>query len=280
MIEILHFEFMQNALIASLIVSLICGAIGTLIVINRMVFIAGGIAHGSYGGVGLALYFGLSPLLGASLFALLLGLIIAFITHQNSTRIDSLIGVLWAFGMALGIIMTDLTPGYNVDLMSYLFGAILSVSAEDLYGMSGVLGLVLLFVVFFYKQLLAMSFDAQFAKLRGVNVTLLYFVLVALIALSVVIIIRAVGLILVIALLSIPPYIAEKMTNSMGAMMILSSILSALFCGIGLGISYLFDVSSGASIILVATIAFFLQFSLSKLMQMSAFKKPKSDIRA
>lgn len=264
MIEILQFEFMQNALIASLIVSLICGAIGTLIVINRMVFIAGGIAHGSYGGIGLALYFGISPLLGASLFALLLSFIIALITHQNSTRIDSLIGVLWAFGMALGIIMADLTPGYNVDLMSYLFGAILSVSAEDLYGMSSVLGLVLLFVIFFYKQLLAMSFDAQFAKLRGVNVTLLYFVLVALIALSVVIIIRAVGLILVIALLSIPPYIAEKLTNSMGSMMVLSAILSALFCGIGLGFSYFFNVSSGASIILVATLAFFVQFCLTK----------------
>ena len=258
--EILHFDFMQNALIASLIVSLICGVIGTLIVINRMVFIAGGIAHGSYGGIGLALYFGIAPMVGASLFALFLGIIIAIITHKNSTRLDSLIGVLWAFGMALGIIMSDLTPGYNVDLMSYLFGAILSVSFEDIIGMSGVLVLVLLFTIIFYKQLLAMSFDAQFAKLRGVNVTLLYFVLVALIALGVVIIIRAVGLILVIALLTIPPYIAEKMTNSMGAMMAVSSLLSALFCLVGLGISYAFDVSSGASIILIATLTFLLQF--------------------
>ena len=192
--------------------------------------------------------------------ALFLGLIIAMITHKNSTRLDSLIGVLWAFGMALGIIMSDLTPGYNVDLMSYLFGAILSVSLEDMIGMSGVLFLTILFTVLFYKQLLAMSFDAQFAKLRGVNVTLLYFALVALIALGVVIIIRAVGLILVIALLTIPPYIAEKLTNSMGAMMALSSLFSALFCFVGLSISYAFDVSSGASIILVATTTFFIQF--------------------
>jgi zinc transport system permease protein len=260
MIDILYFTFMQNALMASLIVSLICGVIGTLIVINRMVFIAGGIAHGSYGGIGLALYFGIAPMLGASLFALFLGLIIATITHKNSTRLDSLIGVLWAFGMALGIIMSDLTPGYNVDLMSYLFGAILSVSYVDMLGMGGVLALVLLFSVVFYKQLLAMSFDAQFAKLRGVNVTVLYFALVALIALSVVIIIRAVGLILVIALLSIPPYIAEKLTNSMGAMMAVASLLSAVFCFLGLGISYAYDVSSGASIILVATSSFLLQF--------------------
>ncbi len=262
MIDILHFEFMQNALLASFIVSLICGVIGTLIVINRMVFIAGGIAHGSYGGIGLALYFGIAPMLGASLFSLLLGFIIAMITHKNSTRLDSLIGVLWAFGMALGIIMSDLTPGYNVDLMSYLFGAILSVSKEDMYGMGTILVLTLVFVILFYKQLLAMSFDAQFAKLRGVNTTLLYFALVGLIALGVVIIIRAVGLILVIALLTIPPYIAEKLTNSMGAMMTLASTLSALFCFAGLAISYAFDVSSGASIILVATSTFFIQFLL------------------
>ncbi len=263
MIAILEYTFIQNALLASFIVSLICGIIGTLIVINRMVFIAGGIAHGSYGGIGLALYFGIAPMLGASLFALFLGFIIALITHQNSTRLDSLIGVLWAFGMALGIIMSDLTPGYNVDLMSYLFGAILSVSMEDLYAMGGVLIAIFLFAGLFYKQLLAMSFDAQFAKLRGVNVTFLYFLLVALIALGVVIIIRAVGLILVIALLTIPPYIAEKLTNSMASMMALSSVLSLLFCLSGLGLSYAYNLSSGASIILVATSTFFIQFLIS-----------------
>ena len=260
MIDILNFDFMQNALLASVLVSIICGVIGTLTVINRMVFIAGGIAHGSYGGIGLALYFGIAPMLGASLFSLFLGAIIAYITHQNNARLDALIGVLWAFGMALGIIMTDLTPGYNVDLMSYLFGAILSVTQEDLYGMSSVLIAVLAFAIIFYKQLLAMSFDAQFAKLRGINTTLLYFALVLMVALGVVIIIRAVGLILVIALLTIPPYIAEKFTNSVGGMMIVSSVLSALFCTIGLYISYSFNLSGGASIILVATTTFFLQF--------------------
>lgn len=258
MIDLLHFDFMQNAFIASLLVSIICGIIGTLIVINRMVFIAGGIAHGSYGGIGLALYFGIAPMLGASIFSLFLGAIIAYITYKNSARLDSLIGVIWAFGMALGIIMTDLTPGYNVDLMSYLFGAILSVSMEDLYGMSFVLLIVLAFAISYYKQLLAMSFDAQFAKLRGINVTLLYFALVLMVALGIVIIIRAVGLILVIALLTIPPYIAEKFTNAMSHMMALASILSAVFCVLGLYVSYTFNLSSGACIILVATLSFFI----------------------
>lgn len=261
MIEILSFEFMQHAAIASILVSLICGIIGSLIVINRMVFIAGGIAHGSYGGIGLALYLGIAPLLGASLFALFLGGIIAYLTHKNNARLDSLIGVLWAFGMAFGIIMTDLTPGYNVDLMSYLFGAILSVSSDDLLYMGFIFVMVLAFVLFNYKQLIAMSFDAQFAKLRGVNTTLLYTLLILMIALSVVMSIRAVGLILVIALLTIPPYMAEKLTTSIQGMMILSSFLSVVFCFIGLLLSYYLNLSAGAAIILVATSAFFIQFA-------------------
>lgn len=264
MIAVLEFEFMQHALLASVIVSLICGIIGTLIVVNRMVFIAGGIAHGSYGGIGLALYFGIAPMLGASLFALFLGLLIALITRTNASRIDALIGALWAFGMALGIIMSDLTPGYNVDLMSYLFGAILSVSTHDLYGMGLVLASVLVFVVLGYKQILAMSFDAQFAKLRGVNVDLLYGVLIAFIALSVVVVIRAVGLILVIALLSIPTYMAEKITRSMASMMIVSSAFSLFFCVSGLLISYHYDISASASIILVATTFFVVQLLFQK----------------
>ena len=264
MSDILHFEFMQYALYAALIVSFICGIIGTLIVINRMVFIAGGIAHGSYGGIGLALFLGISPLLGASLFALVLGGIMAYLTHRNNTRLDSLIGVLWAFGMAFGIIMTDLTPGYNVDLMSYLFGAILSVSLEDLYGMGSILALILVFVLVFYRQLIAMSFDAKFAKLRGVDTELLYTLLILIVALSVVMSIRAVGLILVIALLTIPPYIAEKFTASIAGMMTLSSFLALVFCGIGLLLSYHFNLSAGASIILVATSAFLLQLPFKK----------------
>lgn len=262
--EILQFDFMQNALIASVLISIICGLIGALVVINRMVFIAGGVAHGSYGGIGIALFFGFAPMLGASLFALVLGAILAYITHKNTNRLDALVGALWAFGMALGIILTDLTPGYNVDLMSYLFGAILSVSTEDLYAMGSILVVVCGFVLLFYKQLLAMSFDAEFAKLRGINVTLLYFALVLLISLGVVIIIRAVGLILVIALLTIPPYIAEKFTNSLWEMMVVSALLASLFCLSGLFLSYTFNLSSGASIILVATLTFSAQLLFEK----------------
>ncbi|MBE2987014.1 metal ABC transporter permease, partial [Campylobacter californiensis] len=135
MLEVLNLNFMQNALMAGILVSIICGLIGSLIVINRMTFIAGGIAHGAYGGIGIAFFFSLEPLLGAGAFSLLLALIIATITLNDKARIDSVIGAIWAFGMAIGIIFIDLTPGYSSDLMSYLFGSILAVSDTDIYFM-------------------------------------------------------------------------------------------------------------------------------------------------
>jgi len=139
MIEALSFEFVQHAIIAGILVSLATGIIGSLIVVNRMVFLAGGIAHASYGGIGIAVYLGLPIFLGASLFAVASALLIAFITLHDRERIDMLIGLVWAVGMAIGIILIDLTPGYNVDLMSYLFGSILAVSSGDIYYMSALL---------------------------------------------------------------------------------------------------------------------------------------------
>jgi len=230
MLEAFSYGFMQNALIAGLLVSIICGIIGSLVVVNRMVFIAGGIAHGAYGGIGAAFFLGLSPLFGATIFALLLGLIIAFLTLKDRGRIDSVIGTLWAFGMALGIILTDLTPGYNVDLMSYLFGSILSVPSDDLWTMGAI---------------------------RGVHVKMLHYTLIALIALCVVATIRVVGLVLVIALLSIPPYIAERISARLSHMMFLSTIIGMFFVLCGLSIAYMYDITSGAAIIMVASVGFF-----------------------
>ncbi|MBS5829772.1 MAG: metal ABC transporter permease, partial [Campylobacter concisus] len=178
MSEILELNFMQNAFIASILVSIICGMIGSLVVINKMTFIAGGIAHGAYGGIGLAFFFSLEPLLGASIFSLLLALIIATITLKDKTNIDSVIGAIWAIGMAIGIIFIDLTPGYNADLMSYLFGSILAVSGTDIIFMSVLDLLFFALIALFYRQFVAISFDAEFAKLRGVNTTFFHYLLV------------------------------------------------------------------------------------------------------
>ncbi len=261
-IEALSYEFIQNALIAGLLVSFASGIIGSLIVVNRMVFLAGGIAHTSYGGIGLAIYFGLPIFFGASLFACGAALLMAFITLHQRDKIDIFIGLIWSIGMAIGIILVDLSPGYNVDLMSYLFGSILAVSTEDIEYMGVLLGAITLIVTIFYKQILAVSYDSEYANLRGINITFFYTLILVLSALTIVVAIKVVGLILVIALLTIPIYIAEKLSNSLGVMMIISGILSSFFTIIGLILSYIYDVTSGASIIIVSAIGliFFLVF--------------------
>ncbi len=262
--EILGLDFFQNALLASVLVSITCGLIGTYVVINRMVFLSGGIAHGAYGGVGIAFFLGLQPLLGGGVFAILLALLIGAISLKNKHNTDAIIGAIWALGMALGIIFTDLTPGYNVDLMSYLFGGILSVSQTDLYAMGGVALLVVLVSLLFYRKLQAMSFDSEFAALRGVRVNLLYFLLLVLVALCIVVSVRAVGLILVIALLSIPPFIAQSFSKHLSTMLIISACLSLFFCIGGLFLSFYLNVSSGASIILLSSLFFFASLGYKK----------------
>ena len=256
MIEALQFEFMRHALLAAILVSICCGVIGTLVVVNRLVFLAGGIAHAAYGGIGMAFFFGLPYIAGTLGFSLLAAFIMAIVTLKAKHRADTMVGVLWAVGMATGIILLDLTPGYNVDLMSFLFGSILTVPASDLWQMVAMLVLILFAVSFYYNDLLAMSYDDEFAQIRHVPVRFLYFLLLGMIALSVVMIIRIVGLILVIALLTIPTYIAEKFTGSLRTMMIISSLLSAVFTITGLWASYLLNLTSGATIIMVAAAGF------------------------
>ena len=237
--------------------SIAAGFIGTFVVVNRMVFLAGGIAHSAYGGIGLSVYLGGSMLLGASLFAVAAALLMGYLTYAGKSRPDTVIGVIWAVGMAMGIVLIDLTPGYQVDLMSYLFGSILAVPASDLYFMA-VLDLIIVAVVLlFYKSFLALSYDPEFARLRGVPVRLLYFLLLCLTALTIVIAIRVVGLILVIALLTIPTYLAEHLSRSLLGMMTVASMIAALFSVLGLGLAYYYDITSGAAIILVAAAFFF-----------------------
>jgi len=256
MIDALQFEFMQNALLAGLLASVICGVIGTLVVVNRMAFLAGGIAHSAYGGIGIAAFFGLPYIVGAAGFATFSGLLMACVTLKAKQRADTIIGVMWALGMATGIIMLDITPGYNVDLMSYLFGSILTVPNSDLVAMA-VLAAVISFIVFFYyRDFLAMSYDEEFAQVRGVPVRLFYFLLIGMISLAVVMIVQVVGLILVIALLTIPPYISEKYTYSLAQMICMSTLLGCVFITGGLFVSYYYDLTSGATIIMMGGLGF------------------------
>ncbi|RJP78551.1 MAG: metal ABC transporter permease [Desulfobacteraceae bacterium] len=265
MIEALQFEFMRNALIAGLLASIICGIMGTFVVVNRIVFLSGGIAHAAYGGIGLAFYFGWPFLLGTIGFSLAAAMIMAAITLTAKHRADSVIGVIWALGMAFGIILMDITPGYNVDLMSYLFGSILSVPRSDLWIMVGLGLLITALVALYYKNLLAMSYDEEFARIRGVPVKTLYFLLIGMLAVTIVLVIQVVGLILVIALLTIPPLIMEQYAKSLFQMMVGAGIAGALFTVIGLWLSYTCNLTSGASIIMVSGIAYFLSLLISRI---------------
>ena len=260
--EALQFDFMKNALAAGVLTSVICGVVGTLVVVNRIVFISGGIAHAAYGGIGLAFYLGIPPALGATLFSLAVSMLMGVASVKSKERADTIIGVMWAIGMALGIILIELSPGYSVDLMSYLFGSILSVPRLDIWYMCGLALGVIVIIALFYREFIAMSYDEEFAAVAGVPVRLLYFTLLGLISLSVVMIIRVVGLILVIALLTIPPYIAEKYVKSLGRMMIVASCLGILFTLTGLWVSYLYNLTSGATIIMVGGVGFFLSLGL------------------
>jgi len=287
-LEALQLSFMRHALMAGLLVSVACGIVGTFVVIKRIVFISGGIAHAAYGGIGLGYYVRYSvlplvaaggaaavdtrpgswPLLGAILFSLLAAVIMGLIQRRTRQRADTVIGVLWAIGMAVGIIFVDLSAGYKADLMSYLFGSILAVERSELLIILGLDVVIVTLVVLFYKELVAISFDETFATVENVPVDAIYIVLLCLIALTVVMMMRVVGLIMVIAMLTMPAAIAGRFARDMKQMMIGSTVLGIVFTVIGLWVSYVWNLTSGASIILVSGLTYLLSLAISpKLLQ-------------
>lgn len=260
-ISALQFEFMRNAIAAGILVSIACGIIGTFVVVNRIVFISGGIAHAAYGGIGLGYFFKFNPVIGAIAFSLIAALGMGTVQRKTNQRADTIIGVMWSLGMALGIILLDLTPGYKADLMSYLFGSILTVPRSDLVIMLAIDLIIGLLVFFFYKELLAISFDETFATVRNVPVDGIYLLLMCAIALTVVMMMRVVGLIMVIALLTMPAAISGEFVKDLKKMMAMASILGIIFTTIGLGLSYFLNLTSGATIILVSGAAYLLTIS-------------------
>ncbi len=250
--------FMQRAILMGLLASLACGIIGSYVVVKRIVFISGGIAHAVLGGMGIAYFLGYHPMGGAIVFALLSALMIGFISLRTRQREDTIIGALWAIGMAVGLIFISRTPGYSSDLMSYLFGNILLVTSQDLI-ITGILDLIILSLVFlFYKQFLAVCFDEEYARLQGVHVEAIYLLLLCLTALTVVMLIQVVGAIMVIALLTLPAGIASHYVRRMSSMMLISFLLGATFTSAGMYVSYQPDLPTGATIIVIAGSVFLL----------------------
>lgn len=248
----LEYGFLQTALTAGLLASIGCGVMGSYVVVKRIGYMAGGISHSVLAGMGAALFFGFSPMLGALIAALGAALIIGWIKLRWQAQEDTLIGAMWAIGMSIGVLFISRTPGYSTDLMSYLFGNILLVSTGQLWEMAALNVLVIGMVLAFYRQFLAVSFDEEFARLRGVPVNFFYLLFLCLVALTVVLLVQVVGLILVIALLTLPAAIAGHYIHTIGRMMILASLLGMLFTSFGIWLSYVLDMPTGAIIILVA----------------------------
>lgn len=249
-------SFLQHALAAGVLASIACGIVGSYVVVKRIGYLAGGVAHTVLGGMGVAYFLDKSPIGGALVAALLAAAVIAWVNLRLRQHEDTIIGALWAVGMAIGVIFISRTPGYNVDLMSYLFGNILMVPREDLLLMAGLDGVIVALVALFRKQFLAVCFDEEFARLRGVPVGLFYLLLLWMVALTVVILIQVVGLILVLALLTLPAAIAGQYTRTLAAMMLVATLLGMIFTGAGLALSYEPDLPAGATIILLAGVAY------------------------
>ena len=263
MIAALQYGFMQNALIAGVLASIACGIIGVYVVVKKIVFISGGIAHASFGGIGLGYFLGINPILGVIPFSIASALGIGVVSKRTKLPEDTAIGIIWVIGMALGVIFIGLTPGYAPDLFDYLFGNILFVSQTDILLML-ILDAAIISIVFsLYKEFQAISFDEEFATTVGVPSERLYLLLLCMIALSVVVLIKVVGIILVIALLTIPAAMSRQFTHSMKRMMLLSILFCAIFTLFGLYLSFELNLASGATIVLFSGTAFLLS-SISK----------------
>ena len=256
--EFLHFEFMRNALYAAVLASVACGVIGTYVVVRRLVSISGGIAHTAFGGIGLGYLLGINPLLAVLPFTVAAALGIGLLNKKTKMSEDTSIGIFWSFGMALGVIFIGFTRGFAPDLFGYLFGSILTVTKTDLLVMGGLDILIIAVVFIFYRQFEAASFDEEFSSVRNLKVNFLYLLLLVLVAITVVVLIRAVGIILVIALLSIPAALARQYQNELKGIMVLATVFGIVLTVSGLMLSYSLNIASGATIIILsaAVIAF------------------------
>lgn len=249
MTEILQYTFFQNALLGSLLAGIACALAGTYVVSRRLVFISGGLTHASFGGIGIGLYAGISPILSAALFAVLSAFGIEWLSQRKNVRSDSAIAVFWTFGMAVGIICSFLTPGFAPDLSSYLFGNILTIGREDLFLLLAVTVVQGLFFACFMPQIVSTAFDREFAVSQRLPVRGIEYAMMLFVALTIVACLRLVGIVLVISLLTVPQMTANLFTCRFAHIAWWSAIIGFASCAGGLCFSYLYNIPSGATII-------------------------------
>ena len=250
------YQFFRNAALAAVLTSLLAAMLGTYIVSRKIVFISGGITHASFGGIGMAYFLGMNPFLGATIFSVLSSVGIEWISSRGKIREDSAIAILWSFGMALGIIFVFLTPGYAPNLMTFLFGSILSVGAVDLWLMFGLLVFTAVFFIIYYRPIVYSAFDPEFSATMGVPVQFFRYVMSILIALAIVISIRTMGIILVLSLFSIPQATAMLFTRNFAKIIPISMLFGITGTMVGLFSAYGLDIPSGAAIIFALTVQY------------------------
>lgn len=259
MIEaVIKYQFMQNALMSAVMASIVCGLIGTIIVEKKLVMLSGGIAHTSFGGIGLGYLLNIEPIYGALGFAVVSSAAIATVRRRIGTGSDTLIGMFWSLGMALGVLFIGFTPGYPPDISSYLFGDILTVRKLDVMLMAVLTIFMLFAIISLFNYWKAYLFDEEFLSVLGINARMMEYFLFIMIGFSIVILIRVVGIILVIALLTAPPASARLYTDDLKKIMILAIVFGLVFSLSGLVFSYYYDLPSGAVIIIAASLFYFI----------------------
>lgn len=254
--DILQYAFFQNALLGALLASILCGFIGTYIVTRRLVFISGGITHASFGGIGIGVFAGINPILSAMAFAILSAFGVQWMSKNKDVRKDSAIAMFWTLGMSVGIICCFLTPGFMPDLPSFLFGSILAIDTTDLWILMGLTIVVSLLFTAFLRPIQSIAFDSTFARSQHLPVNMMEYLMMTLIAMTIVATLKLVGIVLAISLLTIPQMTANLFTYSYKRMIWASILLGWIDCLLGLYASYLLNVPSGATIIFVSIIVF------------------------
>lgn len=265
--ELLQYAFFRNALLGSLFASIACGIIGTYVVSRRLVFISGGITHASFGGLGIGFYFSLPPILSAMAFSVLSAFGIQWLSRRQGVREDSAIAVFWSLGMALGIVLTFLTPGYSPNLSEYLFGNILTITQTDIAALVVLSLILLLFFALFYHAIVSVSFDTEFAQTRRVPTQFIEYTMMLFIAVTIVLSIRLVGIVLLMSLITVPQMTANLFTVNYSKIIILSILFSFAGCVAGLFLSYYLNVPSGAFIIFVLIVMFFMAKAVQALVK-------------
>ncbi len=256
--SIFQYDFIVKGLLGAVFASITAGLAGTYIVSRRMVFLSGGITHASFGGIGIGYYIGINPVIGAAVFGILSALGVEYLSVRQKIREDSAIGILWAFGMAIGIIFIYLTPGYTPNLMSYLFGSILTVTTNDIVALGIMSVILILYFSVFYRTILYISFDEVYARTYSSYVDIVKYITTSLIALTIVLNIRMAGVVLVISLLTIPPNIAILFTRVYFKIVLLSILAGFAGTATGYAISYFAGIPVGATIIFTLVVLWLL----------------------